>query len=103
MYIKRHILNLIAKLEKMYGVILITGARRTGKTTFLENYKSKLKLLNFDDATLRETIKVSPNLFFKDHKLPLILDEVQRVPELFLQLKRTYNEYKSFFICLYCV
>lgn len=87
MYIKRHIFNLIATLEKMYGAILITGARRTGKTTFLENYKSNLKLLNFDDTTLRETIKVSPNLFFKEHKLPLILDEVQRVPEIFLQLK----------------
>lgn len=94
-YINRHINKLISILEKMYGAILITGPRRTGKTTFLENYKNDLELLNFDDTTLRESIKTSPNMFFNEHKLPLILDEVQRVPELFLQLKYEIDKTKK--------
>ena len=31
--------------------------------------------------------KNDPALFMKNHKIPLIVDEVQRAPELFLQLK----------------
>ena len=71
----------------MYGSILITGPRRTGKTTFCKNYKKELPLLNFDDFTLRESINTSPNNFFLENKFPLILDEIQRVPNIFLQIK----------------
>ena len=87
MYIKRDIENSIKILEKMYKAILITGPRQSGKTTFLINHKPNIELLNFDDPTLRREIINSPNLFFKNHSLPLALDEVQRVPEVFLPLK----------------
>ncbi len=87
MYIKRHIENSIKTLEKMYKAILITGPRQSGKTTFLINHKPDIELLNFDDPTLRSEIINTPNLFFKNHSLPLILDEVQRAPEVFLPLK----------------
>ena len=87
MYIKRHIENSIKILEKMYKAILITGPRQSGKTTFLINHKPNIELLNFDDPSFRREIINSPNLFFKNHPLPLVLDEVQRVPEVFLPLK----------------
>lgn len=86
-YITRNCEKLVKKLEKMYGAILITGPRRTGKTTFCKNHKQKLSLLNFDDFTLRESVNTSPNNFFLENKLPLILDEIQRVPKIFLQIK----------------
>ena len=86
-YIIRNCEKLVKKLEKMYGAVLITGPRRTGKTTFCKNYKKSLPLLNFDDFTLRESVNISPNSFFLDNKLPLILDEIQRVPQIFLQIK----------------
>lgn len=87
MYIKRHIENSIKTLEKMYKAILITGPRQSGKTTFLQNHKPNIELLNFDDPSLRSEIINSPNLFFKNHSLPIALDEVQRAPEVFLPLK----------------
>lgn len=87
MYIHRHIEKTIKELEKMYKAILITGPRQSGKTTFLLNYKSNIELLNFDDPSLRNSVISSPNEFFKLHPLPIALDEVQRVPELFLPLK----------------
>lgn len=87
MYIKRTIENTISKLEKMYKAILVTGPRQVGKTTLLKNYKKGLPILNFDDAVLRGSIIDNPHTFFLDNKMPLIMDEIQRVPELFLQLK----------------
>lgn len=87
MYIHRIIEHSIKTLEKMYRAILITGPRQSGKTTFLSNYKPSIPLLNFDDPVLRENILHEPNVFFKRHSLPLILDEIQRVPEIFLPLK----------------
>ena len=87
MYIHRSIENSIKTLEKMYKAILITGPRQSGKTTFLKNYRPDLELLNFDDPTLRNNVIESPNLFFYNHNLPIILDEIQRIPQVFLPLK----------------
>ena len=87
MYIHRSIEKSIKTLEKMYKAILITGPRQSGKTTFLKNYRPDLELLNFDDPTLRNNVIESPNLFFYNHNLPIILDEIQRIPQVFLPLK----------------
>ena len=44
---------------------------------------------------MRDEIINSPNTFFLNHKLPLILDEIQRVPEAFLQLKYEIDKTKK--------
>lgn len=95
MYINRHIIELFEKLKKMYSAILITGPRQTGKTTFLEKNLSEIPLLNFDDYSIRDEISNSPKTFFLNHKLPLILDEIQRVPESFLQIKYEIDKTKK--------
>ena len=95
MYINRHISKLFNKLQTMYSATLITGPRRTGKTTFLEENLKDIDFINFDDYTMRDEIINSPNTFFLNHKLPLILDEIQRVPEVFLQLKYEIDKTKK--------
>ena len=92
MYINRHIEKSIKRLENMYKAILITGPRQAGKTTFLLNYKKKIEYINFDDFILKENILNEPNSFFKNHPLPLILDEVQRVPEAFVSIKNQIDK-----------
>ena len=88
MYIERHIFPYILRMKNQFKVLLITGSRQVGKSTLLkEKFFSDYEYVVLDDYTELDLAKNDPSLFLKNHPIPLIIDEVQRVPELFLQLK----------------
>ena len=86
MYKKRHIESIIPVIEKMYGAILVTGPRQVGKTTLLENY-TKLVPVSLDDSTTRIIANEEPTTFLNSHKKPVLIDEIQKSPNLFSQIK----------------
>lgn len=70
--------------------MLLIGARQVGKSTLTQNLKTEgyqPNYLTFDDSTLLVAAKGNPNGFLASVKTPVIFDEVQRVPELFLPIK----------------
>ena len=71
-----------------FKVILASGARQVGKTTLLqsmiENDRSYVTLDRYQDLSLARN---DPEAFFSLYKLPCMIDEVQRAPELFLKIK----------------
>ena len=87
MYIRREIEATIDAMLTQGKVVLVTGARQVGKTTVLKEHLgdtfSYVSMENPRDYLLAKQDAV---LFFDSHDLPLIIDEVQRVPELFLSL-----------------
>lgn len=91
-FINRHSTNTINKLKKIFKVIMLTGPRQSGKSTLLRHYKPDLQYLNFDSNVLQNLLKNDEETFFKTYKLPLIFDEVQRVPNLFLSLKNEIDK-----------
>ena len=86
-YLKRNIEEVLSKQEKMFKVLLITGARQVGKTTMLKNIKSNVKYITFDDMLLSQAAKDDPGLFLKSNEPPIIMDEVQYVPDIFRNIK----------------
>jgi predicted AAA+ superfamily ATPase len=71
-------------------VVLLIGARQVGKSTLTQNLKTgdyQPNYLTFDDSTLLVAAKGNPSGFLASVKTPVIFDEVQRVPELFLPIK----------------
>ena len=87
MYIKRHIEKTFDMVSGMYPSVIVTGARQVGKSTFVKERVKNIKYVTFDDVRVREQAKKDPALFFKTYAPPLILDEVQYVPELFSGIK----------------
>lgn len=89
MYLKRDISTTFFRALKTFPSILITGPRQSGKTTFLkEELGEKYHYITFDDPLERQFALSDPNAFlnrFTDK--PVILDEIQYVPELFSYLK----------------
>ena len=55
-YIKRHAEKVMGAQEKMFKVLLITGARQVGKTTMLRNLKPNVNYLTLDDKILNDKI-----------------------------------------------
>lgn len=91
---KRNLMNKLKKMISWSPVVLLTGARQTGKTTLI---KEALKdtiytYITFDDDKMLKFAQEDPHTFITQLKKPVILDEVQRVPELFLAIKKDVDE-----------
>ena len=86
-YIKRSAEEVINKQERMFKAILVTGARQVGKTTMLKTLKSEINYITLDDMLLSQAAREDPGLFLKPYKTPIIIDEIQYVPDLLRYIK----------------
>ncbi len=92
-YIKRHMEDLILKLNTQYPIIMVCGQRQTGKSTMLRHIaESDRKYVTFDDAKTRNLAKNDPELFFETYGTKLIIDEFQRVPEILIEIKKQVDD-----------
>lgn len=77
-------------------VILISGARQTGKSTLCRQLMGKEvfmgKLATLDDPTTLSAVQTDPLGFLLSRNKNLIIEEVQRAPEIFLSIKKLTGE-----------
>lgn len=87
-YRKRHIEDVVRKVKNQFPVTLITGPRQVGKSTLLRYISDgDYKEMSFDDPILRLQAENDPNLFLKNNPPPILLDEIQYIPQLFPFIK----------------
>ncbi|MCD8108906.1 MAG: ATP-binding protein [Clostridiales bacterium] len=92
-YISRELERKFLKLNDFFKVILVTGARQVGKTTMLRHLAEDGRTyVTMDNAMARELAVSDPQLFFQTWKPPILIDEVQKAPELFEQIKIICDE-----------
>ena len=73
-------------------IVLLRGARQTGKTTLVKEISKKTNYLTFDHLPSLVAAQEDPVGFISRIQKPVILDEIQRVPELFLPIKNDVDE-----------
>ena len=87
----RHIAPLLAESLSDTPVVVINGARQSGKSTLAQSVSADKatprRYLTLDDAVVLNAAKSDPAGFIQGLQGPVTLDEVQRVPELFLPIK----------------
>jgi uncharacterized protein len=87
---KRIITNSILEAMEDTPAVFLQGARQAGKTTLARDLaRSELgaQFLTLDDASVLAAARSDPQGFLAGQKGPVVLDEVQRVPDLALALK----------------
>lgn len=87
---QRHIVPKLQAALKDTPVVLLHGARQTGKTTLarsLAEDRSLRRYFTLDDATVLAAVRSDPVSFIAGVREPIILDEAQRAPGLFLAIK----------------
>jgi uncharacterized protein len=92
MQFDRELLGRVGSAAQHFPVVLLTGARQTGKTTLLRDAFPAHHYTSLDlpsDAALAEN---SPALFFAAHPPPVLIDEVQYAPGLFRHVKAQVDE-----------
>lgn len=80
--IERAIKQRLLSLWQSYPVVTITGPRQSGKTTLAKTTFPNFGYVNLESPDLRQMAKTDAKAFLKAFPAPLIIDEVQRVPEL---------------------
>jgi len=85
----RFVLPLLNEALQDTPVVLIHGPRQCGKTTLARAVgdAAGYAYISFDDEVLRASVLADPVGFVADLPDKVVLDEVQRVPELFTALK----------------
>jgi uncharacterized protein len=71
-------------------VVFVTGARQVGKSTLVREIVGgdhPATVVSFDDEGPREAARLDPAGFLEGFGGPVVIDEVQRVPELLLAIK----------------
>ena len=77
-------------------VLLLTGPRQCGKTTLVRNLdREDTEYQTLDDGISRELADVDPLEFISHEKGMLIIDEVQKCPDLLPAIKMTVDENRS--------
>jgi predicted AAA+ superfamily ATPase len=88
MCLKRHIEEKLHIYAKNFKIVLIKGARQVGKSTLIRNCFPDYKMVVFDPVQDLYGARQDPDQFLANFSAPIILDEVQYVPELIPALKR---------------
>jgi uncharacterized protein len=86
--IPRWQLSHVERARKTRRVVMIEGARQCGKTTLAQQLKGDVDYRTLDDISMREAIANDLKSFLQTSAQMMIIDEVQRAPELFPEIKR---------------
>ena len=86
---ERHVLPLLVEALADTPVVLLNGARQTGKSTLAQALAKThgLRYLTLDDRVVLAAAQGDPAGFVAGLDESVVLDEVQRAPELFLEIK----------------
>ena len=93
--IPRHLAIRIEEALKISRVVNVVGPRQSGKTTLVKDLLDTARYLTLDDDRVRGALETDPYGQLADiseqarkSSRPVVLDEVQRLPEVTFALKR---------------
>ena len=88
--LRRHLIGRLLDGLADTPAVLVNGARQTGKSTLVQSAElagQNRHYLTFDDPGILAAAKRDPNGFVAGLNMPVTLDEVQHVPEIFPVIK----------------
>lgn len=85
--IKRAILEVVMDMAAKFPVVTLTGPRQCGKSTLLKSCFAEYRYISLEDPDVRQIAENDPRGFLKGCGAKCIIDEAQRVPDLFSYLQ----------------
>ncbi len=95
MWIERTVEPVLRQLAATRPVVVLTGARQTGKTSLLRRLFPQHAFVSLDLPSEAEQAEKDPQAFLQRFPGPVIFDEVQYAPGLFRHLKSAVDSSRS--------
>lgn len=99
MYIKRALEPVVKRYSENFKVVAVTGPRQVGKTTMLKHLMEEeaergvnRTYVSLDNTAILQTAKDDPALFLQRYRPPVLIDEIQKAPELLPYIKLIVDE-----------
>ncbi len=92
MWIDRQIESLLLQRAATRPVVVLTGARQTGKTSLMRRLFPDHGFVTLDLPSEAEQAERDPGTFLARHPPPVVIDEVQYAPGLFRHLKGAVDQ-----------
>ncbi len=73
-------------------IVILTGARQTGKTTLLKQVYPGLRYINLDAVENREWVRQQSTLSWGDEVCSAVIDEAQKEPSVFEKVKYAFDD-----------
>ena len=93
-YIHSELEKKFMRMDSFVKAVLVVGARQVGKSTMLKRLAKEQErtVVTMDDDFARELAINDPVLFFQTYKPPILIDEIQKAPQLLERIKIMCDE-----------
>jgi len=81
-HIERQIAPFLSSALRRFPAVVVTGPRRSGKTTLLRSSMPHAQYVLLEDPDIQDRIRRDPRSFLDSLKPPVIFDEIQNTPQL---------------------
>ena len=90
-YVARSLTKRLRSLLRTFPSVLIVGPRQAGKSTFVRNVLPRWRHLDLERPADLALIEADPEGFFDAHPRQVVIDEAQRLPDLFPLLRHVID------------
>lgn len=90
--IQRHLEGALRRAAEGMPVVSVTGPRQSGKTTLARAAFPSHAYVSLEDPSVREFALADPRSFLRGFPGDVVLDEVQRAPDLFSYIQVLVDE-----------
>lgn len=93
--LERHVRPRVEEALQDTRVVAVLGARQVGKSTLVKTVADEYlgaRVVTFDDQVTRAAAQDDPTGFAMGLDLPVVIDEVQRVPDVLLAIKQRVDQ-----------
>jgi len=80
--IRRQIVPVLLAALRRFPALVMTGPRRSGKTTLLRSALPRAQYVLLEDPDVQDRVRRDPRAFLESLKPPVIFDEIQNTPQL---------------------